>query len=119
MKSSVMAAMAVSGIAVLIASVASGFVGWMAWALALNGFMGQQRAVDTSMAVYIVLAVVSAFLAVLLSVLAVYYLSAKRGWNAAGSSALSVTVFAVATFALHFASVIISAVVAGQMRINQ
>jgi len=91
----------------------------MMWALALNGFMGQQRAVETSQIVYIVLAAVSVILCAALSILTVYLLSGKRNWNAAGSAVLSIVVFGVTTGVLHTICVVISAIVAGQMRTNK
>ncbi|MGB7070674.1 MAG: hypothetical protein WBD22_14370, partial [Pyrinomonadaceae bacterium] len=91
----------------------------MMWALALNGFMGQQRAVDTSMVVYFVLAIAAAILNVSLSVVFVYFLSGRRGWRTVLSSLLSIVVFVAATGVFHTACVIISAIVAGQLRTNR
>lgn len=112
-------ALIVTGAAVLIAGAATGFCGLMMWGLALNGFMGQQRAVDTSLFTYIAFAVISALLALALSLVTVYYLAGKRAWNAAGSAALSIVVFAVTTGVLHTICVVISAVVADQMRTSR
>ncbi len=111
--------MAVTAAVILVAATASGLAGWMMWALSLNGFMGQQRAVETSMIVYIALAAVSAVVCLALGILAVYLLSHKRSWNAAGSAALSIVVFVATTGVLHTLAVVISAVVAEQMRTNR
>jgi hypothetical protein len=119
MRSGTIAAISVTGVIVLLVGIASGVVGWMMWALALNGFMGQPRAVETSMMVYIVLAVISALICVALSALAVYFLSGKWNWHAAGSAALSIVVFAVTTGVLHTICVVVSAVVADQLRTNR
>ena len=116
MRSGTIAAVGVSGLVTLMIGIASGLAGWMMWALALNGYMGQPRAVETSMTVYIILAVLSALVCVGLSSLAVYLLSGRWNWNAAGSAALSIVVFAVTTGVLHTICVVISAVVADQMR---
>jgi hypothetical protein len=113
------AAMAVAGIVMLLVGVTSGFFGWMMWALALNGFMGQQRAVDTSMTIYFVLAILSVLIVIVLSVLSVYFLAGRRAWNAALAAALSITVFSVAVGALHVGAVVVSAVVANQLRTNR
>lgn len=107
--------MAVTGLLVLAVTVGTGFFGFMMWALALNGFMGQERAVNASMISFIVLAVISGIVSVVLSVVAVYFLAERRGWNAAGSAALSVVVFAITSGVLHILSVIVSALVASAL----
>lgn len=119
MSKGTIAAVIITALVTLIVGVVSGFFGWMMWALALNGFMGQQRAVETSMIVYIVLAVISAIVCVGFSALAVHFLSGRWSWNAALSAVLSIVVFAVATGVLHTVCVVISAVVASQMRTNR
>lgn len=105
-----------AGIVTLAVSVATGAGGLMMWALALNGFMGQERAVNASMISYFVLAVISGLATVGLSVAAVYLLSGRRNWNAAGSTVLSIVVFAVTSGVLHTACVIVSAIVASALR---
>ena len=119
MRQGTIIAIIVTGISISLVAAATGIFGWMMWALALNGFMGQQRAVDISMAVYIVLAVIAALLCVFLSVLTVYLLSGRWNWNAAGSAVLSIVVFSITTGVLHTACVIVSAIVADQMRTNR
>src|SRR5687767_15065080 len=116
MKTGTIVAMAITAIVVLVVSVATGIAGWMMWALALNGFMGQQRAVETSMAVYIVLAVISGLISTILSLLAVYFLAGRREWNAALSALLSIVIFSATTGVLHTVSVVLSAIVAEQLR---
>ena len=109
-------AMTITAMVVLLVSVAAGVLGWMIWALALNGFMGHQRAVETSMIVYIVLAVISGLISIMLSLLTVYFLAGRREWNAALSALLSIVIFGVTTGVLHTVSVVISAIVAEQLR---
>jgi hypothetical protein len=116
MKTGTIVAMAITAIVVLGVSVAAGIAGWMMWALALNGFMGQQRAVETSMVVYLVLAVISGLISTVLSLLTFYFLAGRREWNAALSALLSIPIFAVTTGVLHTVSVVISAIVAEQLR---
>lgn len=108
--------MAVTGLLVLVVTAGTGFFGFMMWALALNGFMGQERAVNTSMISYIVLAVASALITVILSIAAVYFLSGRRNWHPAGSAALSIVVFSITSGVLHTLCVIISAMVASALR---
>jgi hypothetical protein len=114
MKTGTIVAMVTTAIVVLGVSVAAGIAGWMMWALALKG---QQRAVETSMVVYLVLAVViSGIISTVLSLLTVYFLAGRREWNAALSALLSIPIFAVTTGVLHTVSVVISAIVAEQLR---
>jgi hypothetical protein len=116
MTPAVKVSMATCGLLVLATTVATAFFGFMMWALALNGFMGQERAVNASMVAYIVLAVTSAIVTVSLSVATVYFLAGRRGWNAAGSAVLSVVVFAITSGVLHTLCVVISALVASALR---
>lgn len=111
--------MIVTGLVVLLVGLGSTVLGFMIWALALNGFMGQQRAIDISMVTFVALAVLSVLVTMVLSVLVVYFLSAKRAWNAAISALISIVVFAGTTGVLHMVSVIISAIVADQLRTNR
>jgi hypothetical protein len=105
-----------TGILVTAAAIATGLFSFFIWALALNGFMGQERAVNASMITFVVLAVLVALVSLSLGVLLTYYLSAKRGWNAVGSVLLSTLVFAAVCGGLQIGSVIVSAIVAEQMR---
>lgn len=82
----------------------------------MNGFMGQDRAVNASIITLVVLGLLAAVCCLALSLYSVYYLSVKRVWNAALAAALSIIVFAAITGGLQFLSVIVSAVVAEQMR---
>ncbi len=116
MTKGVYAAIAVTGIIMLGVSAATGILGFMAWALALNGFMGQERAVNASMITFIVLAVISAFVVLTLSIAAVYFLAGRRSWNAAVSAVLSILVFGMTSGVLHMLCVVVSAVVANQLR---
>lgn len=111
--------MALTGATILLIGIASGFAGWFMWALSLNGFAGQQRAVDVSLVVYVVLAVVSTLICVVLSVLTVYILSGRFNWNVVGSAVLSIVVFVVTTGVLNTISVVISAIVASELRTNK
>lgn len=119
MRTGTIAAIGVTGILILLVGIASGFAGWFMWALALNGFMGQERAVETSQMVYFALAIVSVIVCIILSALAVYLLSGRWNWNAAGAAALSIAAFAATTGVLHVVCVVTSAIVADQMRTNR
>lgn len=112
-------ALIVTALLVLAAGIGTGLFSFFMWALALNGFMGQERAVNASMITFGVLAVAASLICLGLSLILVYFLSAKKKWNAAGSATLSILLFTVITGGLQLLSVIISAVVADQMRTNR
>lgn len=116
MKGKVLAAVLITGGILLLLSLATGAFAFMSWALALNGFMGQDRAVNASLITLIILGVVFSLACIGLGMAAVYYLSGKREWNAAVSSIAAIVVFSVACGGLQFLSVIISAVVATEMK---
>jgi len=105
-------AVAVTIFAVLAVSVATAIVGFMVWALALNGFMGREFVVNASMFTYLGLAVMMGLLSVGLAGLATHRLAVRRGWNSAGASALSIAIFSVFVCAAYLVCVIISAIVA-------
>jgi len=105
-----------TGILVAVSAAATGAFSFFMWALALNGFMGQERAVNTSMITFIVLAGVLSLVCVAVSAYSTYYLSVKRMWNAAGAAVLSIVAFAVVGGGLQLLSVFISVIVASAMR---
>ncbi len=115
----VKAAIASTVVITAVCGIASAAFGWFMWALALNGFMGQQRAAEISMAVYIVMAVGAVIVGALLSGLIVYWLAGKRSWNAVGSAVLSCAIFIVGTSAVHFGCVLVSVLVADGLRTNR
>ena len=119
MRSGSIAALVVTGILMAAVTLATGFFAFMMWALALNGFMGQEDAINASMTTFIVLAVVTGAVSIFLSLCTVYYLSVRRNWNAAVSALLSIVVFALASGILHTLCVIVSAIVAEQLRTNR
>ncbi|MBX3287801.1 MAG: hypothetical protein KF855_00525 [Acidobacteria bacterium] len=116
MKTSVILALVITALLLIVVSAVSGIAGFMAWALALNGFMGQETAVNVSLVTYIVLALLTALVLTIAAVLSVRYLSNTRSWNPAGATALSVVVFSILITAGHIVCVIISAVVANALR---
>lgn len=116
MKGKVLAAVLVTALVLIICAAATGLFSFMAWALALNGFMGQERAVNASMITFIVLAILFSVVCIGLGIFIVYFLAGKREWNAIGSAILSIVIFATATGGLQLLSVIISTIVASEMR---
>ena len=116
MRSGSITALIITGLLVLVSLAALGVFSFFMWALALNGFMGQERAVNASMITFIALAVFTGVLSVVFSLFSVYYLSVKMLWNAAGSAILSFVVFAAVGGGLQLLSVFISVMVASAMR---
>ena len=86
------------------------------WALALNGFMGQEQAVNVSLITFFLLGGILSLVCIAMSVYSAYYLSVKRMWNAAGAAVLAIVVFAAVAGGLQLLSVFISVAVASQMR---
>lgn len=112
-------AIIITGTLMLVTSVLTASLAFFTWALALNGFMGQERAVNASMITFIALSVVFSVVCLALSLFSVYYLSVRRAWNAALAVILSVVFFSTAAGSLQLISVLFSAVVAEQMRTNK
>lgn len=92
--------------------VATGFAGLMAWALALNGFMGREFIVNISMFTYLGLAVILGLLSVALAAFTTHRLAVRRGWNSAGASALSIVIFSIFVCVAHLVCVVFSALLA-------
>lgn len=86
------------------------------WALSLNGYVGQESAVNTSLITFVVLASITSLACIALSLVLVYFLAAKKKWDAAGSAVLSTVLFAALTAGGQILSIIISVIVADQMR---
>ncbi len=78
--------------------------------------MGQERAVNTSLATYVILAVGVAVISVILSFFAVRYFVVKREWNPAAAALLAIVIFSALAAGGHLILVVISTVVAEQMR---
>lgn len=116
MRAGSVTALIVTGLIVIGSLVALGVFSFFMWALSLNGFMGQERAVNASMITFIALAAITGVVCVALSLFSVYYLSVKKMWNAAGAAVLSIVIFATVGGGLQLASVFVSVIVASQMR---
>jgi hypothetical protein len=106
----------VTGIMVLAVMVVSAAAFLMSMILALNGYMGQDTAVNGSFITFIVLGLVSLLIAVGGGCWLTYYLTARRQWHAVGSVVLSIFLGSVVGVGLHFASVIIALIVAEALR---
>ena len=116
MRRGVIWSLVITGILLAAVAVACGALSFFMWALALNGFMGQERAVNASLVTFVVLLVVFALLCIGLGLFSVRFLAHKRDWNAAGASALSTFVFTVAIAALDLITIFVSVAVASMLR---
>lgn len=105
-----------TGIISAVVLCATGFVFLLSLGLALNGFMGQERAVNASFGSYFVLAAITGLLSLVFGCWLAYYLTTKRLWHWAGSSILSIFVASLVGGVLHFFCVIIATIVASSLR---
>lgn len=111
-------AIVVTAVLTLIIGTASFAAGFFVWALALNGFMAQQRAVDTSMFVFVTLGIASLLMATIAAAASVRFLAGIRSWHPAAAAALTTIAFSIVTMVAHLLCVIVSAIVAEQLRIK-
>jgi hypothetical protein len=105
-----------SGILTLAVMVVSAGVFLMFLIIGLNGFGGQEHAVNGAFITFLVLAVVTGLLATGLGAWLAFYLTERRKVHAAGSAALAIVSMSVAGGVLHMAAVIIAGIVADQLR---
>lgn len=105
-----------SGIITFVLTCASAVVFFFMLMLGLNGFMGQQRAVNASFATYLVLAGLVVVTATTLSVLLTRLLKHRFSWNAVVAMLLPTLSLSVIAGLLHFGCIVIAAIVAEEMR---
>lgn len=106
----------VTGLLIGAGLIISGVVFFFSLLIMLNGFMGQERAVNGSFITYIALTVITGLLCTGLGAWLAYYLTARRGLHAVASTAIGTVIPLVVGVGLHFASVIIAVIVADQLR---
>jgi uncharacterized protein YybS (DUF2232 family) len=106
----------VTGVVTSIILCASGVVFFASLIILLNGFMGQERAVNASLITYIVLAVLSLLISAGGGSWLSFYLAERRKWHAAGSAILSIVLACAIGTGAHIVSVIVAGIVADQMR---
>lgn len=109
-------AMVSSGAITFGVAVVSGVVCFFGLLLALNGFIGQERAVNTSIVTYVVLALLVIALMTLFSALTANFLQRRFDWRAAVAVISSSLGFAAIAVVMHIVSIVIAAIVADQMR---
>lgn len=105
-----------SGVLTLLMTIGSAIIGFLALLLALNGFMGQERAVNMAIITYAVFAVIIMLAVTAMSAFTVMFLQRKFNWGSALSVIISGLGFAVVGVVMHIVSVIIAALVADMMR---
>lgn len=111
-----MGAMIGSGVVTFVLTCISAVVFFIMLMLGLNGYMGQQRAVNASFGAYIFLAAVMVLLATALSVVLTGFLQRRFNWHAVLAALLSSVVFSLVAGMFHFVFVVIAAIVADGMR---
>lgn len=100
----------------LLISTASGFAAFMAWLIALNGFIGNETAVSFSLASFLILAVISALIVTAVSSYIVFYFTERRSWHGAAATLTSVVLFTLVIGVVHLICVVLSAIVASVLR---
>jgi hypothetical protein len=105
-----------SGVITFGVTTVSGVAGFLGLLLALNGFMGQERALNTSIVTYIVLAVIVILSTTLFSALTSRLLQRQFAWGAVAAVITSALGFAVIGVVMHIVCIVIAAIVADQMR---
>ena len=105
-----------SGIITFVLTACSAVVFFLMMMLGLNGFMGQQRAVNAAIGTYLVPGGLIVLAATLLSILATRLLQRRFSWHALPAVMLPVLSFSMIAGLLHFGCVVIAGIVAEQMR---
>lgn len=109
----------VTGIVTLAALLVSGALFFMSLLVLLNGFMGQDRAVNGAFITYIGLTVLTLVIGVGGGGWLTWYLTERRKWHPAGSSILSIVLGCGLGIGVHIVAVIAAAIVADQLRIKR
>lgn len=103
---------------VLLATVSfgTGLTGFFMQAVALNGYIGQSRAVNASMITYGILALLAGIFVTIGGAFSIYFLAHSRKWNAGVVSFICVIVFSILAAIAHLLCLVIAIVVAEAMR---
>lgn len=109
----------VTGIITLAALIVSGVVFLFSLIMALNGFMGQERAVNGAFITYIALVLITLVVGVGGGSWLTYHLAERRKWHAAGSAIVSIILVCATGISVHLGSVIAAAIVADQLRVKR
>ena len=105
-----------SGVITFVLTASSAVVFLFMLMLGLNGFMGQQRAVNASFGTYLVLAGLIVVFATVLSVLLTRVLKRRFSWNGVLAALLPAIGLSALSGLLHFGCIVIAAIVAEEMR---
>ena len=108
-----------SGVITFGVTAVSGVAGFLGLLLALNGFMGQERAVNTSIVTYIVLAVLVILSTAFFSARTSGFLQRRFAWGAVMAVITSALGFAVIGVVMHIVCIVIAAIVADLMSTNR
>src|SRR5688500_11545940 len=96
-----MGSMIGSGVITFVLGCISAVVFFLMLGLGLNGYMGQQRAVNASFGTYIVLAVLIILITTALSVFATRFLQRRFSWHGLLAVLVSSVAFSIAAGVLH------------------
>lgn len=111
-----MGSMIGSGVVTFLLGCVSAVAFFFMLVLGLNGYMGQQRAVNASFGTYVFLAAVIVLLTTALSVVLAGFLRRRFNWHAVLAVLLSSATFSLAAGIFHFMCVVVAAIVADGMR---
>jgi hypothetical protein len=111
-----MGSMIGSGVITFILTTFSAVIFFFMLMLGLNGFMGQQRAVNASFGTYIVLAGLVVIVATAISILTTVLLKRRLNWHAVLAVLLPAVSFSAIAGLMHFGCIVIAAIVAEEMR---
>jgi uncharacterized BrkB/YihY/UPF0761 family membrane protein len=97
-------------------SVGTGLTGLFMQLVTLNGYMGQDTAVNASLITYGVSALLTGIFVTIGGAFSVYFFSHSRKWNAGLASFLSIIVFSIFAAVAHLVCLVIAIIVAEGLR---
>lgn len=109
----------VTGLVTLTALLVSGALFFMSLLVLLNGFMGQERAVNGAFITFIGLALLTLVIGVGGGGWLTWFLTERKKWHPAGSSILSILLSCAIGIGVHLVGVILAAIVADQLRVKR
>lgn len=118
MKSGTIASI-VTGLVTVVTLGVSAVLFFMSLLILLNGFMGQDRAVNGAFITFIALVVLTLVIGVGGGSWLSYFLTERKQWHAVGSVILSIFLACAIGIGVHVVAVFASAVVADQLRTNR
>lgn len=118
MTNGAIASIVTGGLTVIVLCI-SGVLWFVSLLVLLNGFMGQERAVNGAFITYIGLSVIALLVCAGGGSWLTYYLSVRRTWSAFGSAVLAIFLACAIGIGVQLVSVFAAAIVADQLRTNR